>query len=453
MPNKYGNEMNLEKSFDYEPDDNLKPLFDKGERKLIKNTYTSIYGGTWILDSNIVFGYGRKKYPRLNLVNATLPIVSFAPNMKEGRVVSFLSQMIEPLYMINVSWNKIKEILAKGWMGIREIDFTQLESVAMGKGGSQWTPRDVYEHLLKTNTLIKRGSINKFDQNRGGSAVDVNQSGLTLADYFETFTTSINVLEQMTSSPVASSFSVPDRLSATAAKQSAQTADIDMEYLFNAHENLYYQATHMMLLLLQESKRDGNKIAGFIPAIGKVNSGYYEVGAELAYCEYGLTMNRQPTEEEWLSFYGMLENAFLADKISVSDFAFLIEIDNIKQGRQMMAIREKQYRRQKQQEAQANNEMAMEANSQAATLKLQGEVAKEQEKVKGLMQLETLKGQIQERLLIREKNMDATIEQQANQTKQTVKSMEGRDRIMTQAMKNIVEKQKVDKRADKSPND
>jgi len=453
MKNQYGSEMNLEKSFDYEPDETIKPLFEKGERKLIKNTYTSIYGGTWILDSNIVFGYGRKKYPRLNLVNATLPIVSFAPNMKEGRVVSFLSQMIEPLYMINVSWNKIKEILAKGWMGVREIDFTQLESVAMGKGGNQWSPREVYEHLLKTNTLIKRGAINKFDQNRGGSAVDVNPSGLTLADYFTTFTTSINVLEQMTSSPVASSISVPDRLSATAAKQSAVTADIDMEYLFNAHENLYYQATHMMLLLLQESKRDGNKIAGFIPAIGKVNSGYYEVSAELAYCEYGLMMSRQPTEEEWLSFYGMLENAFLADKISVSDFAFLIEIDNIKQGRQMMAIREKQYRRQKMQEAQTNNQMAMEANSQAATLKLQGEVAKEQEKVKGLMQLEALKGQIQERLLIREKNMDADIENGINQTKQTVKAMDGRDRIMTQAMKNIVEKQKVDKRADKSPND
>lgn len=453
MPNQYGNDMLLEKGFDYSPDKNVKTYFEKGERKLVKNTYTSIYGGTWILDSDVVIGYGRKKYPRLNLVNATLPIISFAPNMKEGRIVSFCSQMIEPLYMVNVAWNKIKEILAKGWMGVREIDFTQLESVAMGKGGQEWGPRDVYKHLLRTNTLVKRSSINRYDQNRGGSAVEDKQSGLMLSDYFTTFTTAINVLEQMTSSPVASSISVPDRLSATAAKQSALTSDVDMEYLYNAHEVVYYEASHMMLLLLQESKKDGKKIAGFIPAMGKVNAGYFEAGDELAYCEYGMMMSRQPTEEEWLRFYTTLENFVATDKISVSDFTYLMEIDNLKQGRQMMAVKEKQYRRQKMQEAKFNNDLAIESNSAAAQTKLQGEIAKEQEKSRGLAQLEVLKGQIQERIMVREKELEAVIAGLDNQMKEKVKKQEGIDRIIQQGMKNIVEKQKVDKRADKSPND
>lgn len=453
MPNKYGSMMNLEKSFDYAPDDSIKHLFESGERKVVTNTYTSIYGGTWILDSDVVFGYGRKKYPRLNLVNATLPIVSFAPNMKEGRVVSLLAQMIEPLYMINVSWNKIKEIIAKGWMGVREIDFTQLEAVSMGKGGQVWTPRDVYKHLLRTNTLIKRSSINKHDQNRSGSGVDVNASGLTLADNFTTFNSAVSILEQMTSSPIASSIAVPDRLSATAAKQSAVTSDVDMEYLFNAHENIYYQGSHMLLLLLQESKKDKKKIAGFIPAMGKVNSGYYEVGEELAYCEYGLMMGRQPTDEEWLNFYGWLENAFTTDKISVSDFAFLMEVDNLKQARQMMAIRERQYKREKAQEAQANNKMAMEANAQASEVKYQGEIAKEKEKGEILKQLEVLKGKIEENLLIKEKQLDAQIAASTNMSKEKMKAQEGVDRMLQQALKNLVEKEKVEKRADKSPED
>jgi hypothetical protein len=445
MKNNYGTDMLLEKAYNYEPGEEVRPYFERGERKLKRVSYTSIYGGTWVLDSDIIYGYGRKKYPRTNLVNATLPIKSFAPNMKEGRVVSFCAQMIEPLFMINVAWNKIKEIIAKGWMGVREIDFSQLESISMGKGGTVWTPRDVYEHLLKTNTLIKRSAINRYDQQYAGSAVEDKQAGLSLADHFSTLTTAINILEQMTSTSVADSISVPDRLSATAAKQSAQTSDIDMEYLYNAHEEIYREGSHMFLLLLQETKRDKTKIAGFVPAMGRVNTGYYEVPDEIAYCEYGMMLSRQPTEEQWIQFYGMLQNAFDADKIGVSDMVFLMEIDNLKQARQMMAIREKQYRRQRMEEAKFNNDLAIQSNQAAAETKLQGEVAKEQEKGKIMMQVEQFKAQMQERIMIREKELEAEIKGVENQIKERMKRQEGVDSVIKETLRTRADKYKSDK--------
>lgn len=442
--NQYGSDILLEKSFNYEPGDEVKEYFESGERKLIKNTYTSIYGGTWILDTDIVYNYGRKKMPRTNLVEAQLPIISFAPNMKEGRVVSFLSQMIEPLYMINVVWNKIKEIVAKGWMGVREIDFTQLENVSMTKGGQQWSAQDVYKHFLKTNTLLKRSPINRHDQQYSGSAVEDTNSGLTLADYFTTFTTAINILEQMTSTQVADSISVPDRLSATAAKQSALTADTDMEYLYNAHEALYQKGSHLFLLLLQESLRDGNTVQGFVPALGKVNTGFYEVPQHLAYCEFGLTMSRQPSAEEWAEFYLDVREALKNQEISIADSAFIREIDNLKQARQMMAIRHKQHQRQLREDAKFNNDLAIESNQAAAKAKADFEGQKQQDKDQGAMELAALQGKIQERLLTMGKELDAEIAGVENQVKERMKKQEGLDSIIKEAMRSRADRYKSD---------
>lgn len=440
----YGNDILLEKSFNYTPEENVQQYFQKGERRIIRNSYTSIYGGAWVIDTDVVFGYGRKHYPRLKLVNATLPIKSFAPNQKEGRTVSFTAQMIEPLYMINVAHNKIKEILAKGWMGIREIDFSQLEKVALGKGGQQWTPRDVYEHFLKTNTLIKRSQTNQYEQRVAGSAVEDRQSGLLLADYFTTITTYINILEQMTSTAVVDSITVPDRLSATAAKQSALTADVEMEWLYNGHENMYLQGTHMMLLMMQESLRDKRKIEGFIPAMGKSQGSYFDAPEALAYCEFGLTLSRRPTEEQWAQFYGDVAIALQNQEISLADSVFLREIDNLKQARQIMVIRARQYKREKQEEAKFNNDLAIQSNQAAAESKLQGEIAKEREKGEILKEVEALKlkGQL---FLQQAKTRDAynltTVE---NQSKERIKRQEGLDTIIKESMRSRAERYKSD---------
>lgn len=441
---KYGFDQLFEKSFNYKPEETVQQYFQKGERSLIENDYHSIYGGTWIIDSDVVYNYGRKKLPRTNLVNARLPIVSFAPNMKEGRVVSFASQMIEPLFMLNVCHAKIKEILAKGWMGVREIDFTQLENVAMGKGGQNWSPREVYEFLTQTNTLIKRSPINKYDQQYGSSGVEDKNSGLTLADYFTTFTTYINILEQMTSTDVSNSITVPDRLSATAARESAKTSDIDMEWLYNAHENMYQQGSHYLLLLLQEAKRDKRKIAGFIPAMGKTAARTFEVPDELAYCEYGLTISRRPTEEQWAQFYADVSIALEKEQISLADSVFLREIDNLKQARQMMVIRHRMFKREKMEEAKFMNDLAIQSNQAAAQSKIEGEVAKEREKGLIAAEREELKGRIALHLQEGEKQWDAAITDVEMRSKERIARQQGLDSIIKESQRSRSERYKSD---------
>lgn len=450
--NQYGNKILLDKTFDYVPPKETEARYGPGgDSRIIRNTYESIYGGTWVIDSECTYGYGRKEYPRMNLVECQLPIISFAPNLKEERVVSLLSQMIEPLYMINVTWNKIKQILARGWMGFREIDFNQLENVSLGRGGAVWTPRQVYEHFLKTDTLVKRGVTNKYDQ-PVGSAIEGNPTGLTLSDYFSTFTASINLLESMTGTTMVESSQPVDRPGLGVLQMSQQAGYLDMEYLFNAHANMYERVSHQLLLLMQQAKRNKKKIQGFIPALGKGSTQFYEVPDTLAYCEYGLIMEPQPTPEEWAGFYNDVSLAVKAGTeglpggISIADSALLRELDNLKQARQVMAIKQQLYERKVQQQKIADQEMAMKANQQAAEYKAKQELAKIEAKKLADLELAKLNGVINQALQNQKYEFEGALKNVEGMVKKQISKQQSVDEIIKQGVRNQPEDRKSERK-------
>jgi hypothetical protein len=446
--NNYGNTTMMERGLKWKPredDENFK----NGKSRIIRNEYTSVYGGTWVLDSDIVYDYGKKNFPRTNLVDAKLPIITFSPNYKEGRTVSFVSQMIEPLLMVNVTWNKIKEILAKGWMGVQEIDFTQLEEVALGAGGRKWRPRDVYEHFLQTGRLIKRSPVNKYDQRYSNSAIDSNPTGLQLADYFNAFTTAIQMLEQMTNTGIAESVNQPDRLAVKVAQMSQMAGNMDMEYLFNGYEYLFKRGSESLLQLIQEAKRDGIGIEGFISALGM----HFSVPDEVAYCDYGLFVKRAPGPEEWIDFYNQLSIGLEKGTVTHLDVAYIREIRNLKKARQILGIRIKINERKVAQMQSANNQAAMEANRVAAADKTQGKLAEIQAKAAADRENIILQGKISELLMMKEKQLDSIIKGVEQQVKKEISKQQSIDEIVKQALRNKVEALKVEKREDKSPED
>lgn len=405
--NKNGNETLMERSIGWQPSD------DTDYKRIIRNEYTSVYGGTWVLDTDVVYNYGRKEYPRSNLVDAKLPIVSFSPNYFEGRTVSFLAQMIEPLFMINVTWNKIKEILAKEWMGVQEIDLAQLENINMGRGGKPWSPREVYKHFLRTGRLIKRSGVNKHDQAKFGSAVETNSSGLELTDYMNTFNLALGMLEQMSSTGLAESANSPDRLAVRVAQMSQQSGNYDMEYLFAADESLYKSVSHQMLLMVQQAKRDGHGIEGFISALGQS----FSVPDHVAYCDYGLFLTRAPGPEEWADFFDELREGLANGQITHLDSAYIREIHNLKKARQILAQRIKINERKAAQVAQQNNQMAMDANTKA-TEKAHQVAMIEMERQREIdLELENLRIKGQALLQGQELGADKMINEQNNRTK------------------------------------
>lgn len=438
--NDNGQPMIDERGYEYNPSSEA-----KRQRDVKRIQYTSVYGGTWILNSEIVYNYGRKDIPRTNLVNTRLPIITFAPNMKEGRVVSLLAQMVEPLTMLNVAWNKIKDILAKGRMNVWELNLNAFENIALGSGGKNWTPQEAIDFLFQTNIAVTRNNTNQYGQTNG-QAVREMASGLQLQDYYTTIAQCIRFLDDLSGSTVVEQAQMPDRLAVGAMKANIAAGNEAIEYLVNGHRQVYHQMTHMLLLLTQEAKRDKVAIQGMIPALGKYTTEFFEVPDSLPYCEYGLMMETEPSEEEWLVFYAELANSVKEGRLNSSDSAFIRMVKNLKQARFIMANRERVNEKKAAEFRQQEREFQMQVGADADKRKLDIEMAILEKKKEDERELMAIQAMIDDAQMMKKAALDAEIAKVSEAVKMQVEKQKGIDTILKEAMRYKGEVYKSDKK-------
>ena len=415
------------------------------ERNIKRISYTSVYGGTWVLDSNIVYDYGRRDIPRTQLVNTRLPIITFAPNMKEGRVVSLLAQMVEPLTMLNVAWNKIKDILAKGRMNVWELNLSSFENVALGAGGKNWTPQEAVDFLFQTNIAVTRNNTNQYGQ-QVAPAVREMASGLQLADYYTTIAQCIQFLNDLSGATVAEQPSMPDRLAVGAMKANIAAGNEAIEYLVNGHRQVYHQVTHMLLLLTQAAKRDKVAIQGMIPALGKYTTEYFEVPDSLPYCEYGLMMETEPSEEEWMAFYAEVALSVQEGRLNSSDSAFIRMVKNLKQARFIMANRERINEMKAAQFRQQEQQFQMQVGAEADQRKTEREMMMLDKKKEDEKELMAIQAQIDDAMMTKKAMLDGEVNQVSKMVEQQIKKQQGIDTILKEAMRYKGEVYKSDKK-------
>lgn len=439
--NKFGNPMIEEVPYQYQVTKKQKA---EKNATVIPNKYTSVYGGSWVVDSDVVYNYKRLDMPRTNLVNSKLPIITFAPNQKQGRTVSLAAQMVEPIFMINVAWNKVKHILADGFMGILELDFTAMEEISLGQGGEKWTPRQVYDHFLKTKRLIKRQVTNPYGQ-RNGKAIEESNSMLQMADYFNTIRQSVVFLDELTGSTAVESAQLPDRMTTQVMQANLSAGNESIEYLVNGHVQSYKQASHVLLLLLQSAKKNKATIKGMIPALGKHTTEYFEVPDDIAYCEYGLFMERQPSPEEWMELYLDLRESVKNGRLNSSDSAFIREIDNLKMARQVMANREAINERKAAQMLKEERDFQMEIAKQQTDGKIQGEMALLGQKKKDDTELMQLQARIDAAMIEHELRLKGLNEKDVKLIDERIKKQQGIDTILKEAMRSQSDQDVQDK--------
>jgi len=437
--NKYGNPMIDERQADWKP--NTEEASTK--REVIRTNVTSVYGGTWVVDSDIVYNYGRKEIPRTTLVNTRLPIITFAPNMKNGRVVSLLAQMVEPLTMFNVAWNKVKDILAKGRMNVWELNLNAFENIALGAGGNNWTPQQAMDFLFQTNIAVTRNNINQYGQSNG-QALREMASGLQLADYFGTMAQCVRILDQLSATTVAEQAELPNRIAVGAMKANMAAGNEGIEYLVNGHKQIYHQASHMLLLLAQEAKRDKVAIQGMIPALGVFTTEYFEVPDSLPYCEYGLMMEIEPTEDEWIMFYGEVSMAVQEGRLNSSDSAFIRQVRNLKQARFIMANRERVNERKAAEMKQQDQQFQLQAGEQANQAKLQLEMQILQTKQENEKELMAIQARIDDAMMTKQAMLDGEIQKVSEAVKQQIAKQQGIDSVIKEAMRSRAENYKSD---------
>lgn len=411
-------------------------------KKSMPASYTSVYGGSWVINTSVTYKYGRVEMPRSNLVNSRLPIITVAPNQKNGRTVSLLAQMMEPLNMINVLHNRIKEIIAKGYNGMLEFNLTAFENIALGQGGQNWTPMEAIDFLFQTHIAVTRQTVSPYGQSQG-QAIKVNDSGLQLADILNQMTFYIQLLENLAGGSAADSMELPDRMTSGNMKVNIAASNESIEFLANARELRKRQTAHMMLLLTQQAKKNGVALKGMIPALGRYTNEFFEVPDELPYCDYGLQLVKEPGPEEWMQFYGDLGRSAEKGLINSSDIAFIKQISNLKIARQVLANREMINEKKAAAMRQQDRDFQMDIAKTTSEDKVRAEMAMLDQKKKNDFELAEMKAKIDEYLLDKKISADRELQSVQDLTKTRIAKETNLASILKEAQRSQSEEHKT----------
>lgn len=348
---KFGNWGHEKKKANFSIAPEEKPFYDSGEKIHIQTSIKTKYGGTWVVGTEYVYDYGIIQQGN----DVRLDYHVYAPNMRNGRVVSMVAQIREPLEMIGVAWTRYKDVIGKGYNGLLEINIDLLADLTLGKGGTNPNWKHALDLFTINGIVLSKSKRNVHDQNIG-KAIDILNQGLGASDFISAIELSTNMIRSICGINELSDGSTPKAGTLNGVMQmSNQATDNNLQYFYRAYNSVYRRVS---LAILGYWKS--------IPSNEAWNREYI-IGVEAA-----------TTQEEWATFYASLDRQTqipLGDGgLKYSDFIELHNVKNLKQAelmaknrcrknmaeaRAMQAEQMKQQQDQSMQAAQMANEAKM----------------------------------------------------------------------------------------------
>lgn len=361
----------------------------KGEREVIKTSYDGAYKGLWLIGSEYICDYGPREINREeNIVDCFSPYVIIAPNMQHGVTISMVRQMIPVLNFIQLNWLKYNDAIARAKPKGVLIDLDAIEAISLGKGGKNFTPKQVIDLFEKKGIGVFRGK-NMANNGSNGLPIQELENGMAKDAYkfFENIVGGVGLLRDITGLNDVTDASTPDP------KLLKSVAEAAMAGTNNAVDHLYHGVTQIYQDLCRQLSSSivtgvKNKTVDLEEAIGGATTRFFGENSDITAHKYGFKIENKPSQDDWNAFYGTLQIAVQQGTIDASDEAFCREIDNLKEARQYLIVRERKKADKMAEAEQAKIKDAAQANQQAAqaTIEMQKQATKIE--IDGKIQLE-----------------------------------------------------------------
>ncbi len=376
--NKFGNKVVYRKNDDYSlPEDKIKEKkAKKGEYELITTDYKSIYKGYWIIGTEYVFGYGlQKDMVRIaeNISDTKLPFTLYAPNLIQGINKSITEQCMPVIDDIIRNWLKMQQMINSAVPKGAFIDIDALLAVSMGSGGEEMTPKDLLDMFFKRGVIIGRSS-----ETGGRIPIQELENGLSKDTmvFAQLMLNGLNLLKELTGINDIVAGGQPKSKTGLGVSQIAiQGSDNALDHLYRAKRRIFEGTCQHLADLAVQSIDNGNLTEMVTKGLGRNTLDFWESNADITSHNYLIRIENKPDDQEWQQFYQQMNIALERGQIKLSDVSFLMEIDNLKQARVLLEIREDKYTREKQADAmeaqKQNQEMQMQSSQQAQDARMQ----------------------------------------------------------------------------------
>jgi len=366
---RHGNKGFYYKGFEYK--EKSGSVFDRTPHKMEMST---LYGGTYILGTDHMFGYGRQKNVPKNVHDISKCRLSYsisATNIRRMMPKSMVESCTGFADMLQLTHLKLQQSIAKAKPDGLIIDIEGLENVQLGKGG-ELQPLELHDIYEQTGVFYYRSK----NPEGGFQNPPVREIGNTIRNIQELiglYNHYLQLIRDTTGINEAMDSSTPKGDALVGVQQQAIAAG----------NNAIYDITNASMLLFKRVCQDVVKCLQIIPlesvlhkiysnAIGEANMGVLSSFKDLSMYNFGVQVVKEMEDKDKEYLEMNIQMALQQQQIDLEDAMAVRNLKDVNQAERLLIIRRKKRMTEQQQVAMQNSQQQAEQAGQAAQQAQQG---------------------------------------------------------------------------------
>ena len=382
------------------------------ERKPHKMDVACLYGGSFIIGSDKIFGYGKKTNVPKNLHDLSRVELSYsvtATNLRRMMPKSLVESCTGFADMLQLTHLKIQQAIAKAKPDGLIIDIEGLENVQLGKGG-ELEPLEIHDIYEQTGVFYYRsknpegGFQNPPVREIGNQIRNIQELVALYNHYLQLIRDTSGINESMDGTTPKGDMLVGVQQNAIA-----------------QGNNALYDITHASMLLYKKVCSDIVKCLQIIPpdsvlfniyanAIGETNIGVLSSFRDLPMYNFGVKVVKEMEDKDREFLEQNIQMAIQQGQIDLEDAMAVRSLKDVNQAERLLIIRRKKRMQEQQQMAAQNSQMQAQQAQQAAQAASQAKQQELQMEAQFKQQEIQLKGQMDMQLMQMEHQMRKEIE-------------------------------------------
>lgn len=329
-----------------------------------------VYGGSYLVDCGMLFGYGKKKNIPKNvhdLSQARLSYSVVATNLRDMIPKSMVDSCTGFADMLQLTHLKIQQAIAKAKPDGLVIDIEGLENVQLGKGG-ELQPLDLHDIYEQTGVFYYRsknpegGFQNPPVREIGNSIRNINELIGLYNHYLRMIRDATGINEVVDASTPKGDALVGVREQAIAASNNA-TYDIT-----NASMILFKKTCEDIVKCLQIIPAESVLHKAYQNAIGKENMNAITSFSELPMFNFGVIIERDMEDKDKAYLEQNIQIALQQKEIDLEDAIAIRQLKDVNQAERLLVVRRKKRMQKTAEMARQNVELQKQQTVQAAQM-------------------------------------------------------------------------------------
>ena len=363
------------------------------DRKPFKMSYATVYGGSYVLGTDMLYGYGMKKNVPKNIHDITRARMSYSPiavNMRRLQPKSMVASVIGFADQLQITHLKIQQSIAKAKPDGLIIDIEGLENVQLGQGGDL-QPLQIQDIYEQTGVFYYR-SKNPEGGFQNPPIRSIENQIRNINELVSLYNHYLRMIRDATGINEVVDGSTPKGDALVGVRQQA----------IDASNNATYDITHSSMVLFKKVCEDIIKCLQILPtdaviyrvyenAIGKANMEVLSSFADLPMYNFGVKVVTEMNDVDKAYLEANIQASLSQKEIDLEDAMAIRKLKDVDQAERLLLVRRKKRIRQNQELAAQNSQMQAQANQQTAMVTSQAKI----QELQAQAQLEAQKIQLE----------------------------------------------------------